>query len=404
VAGKLLRPAIIWPDQRSAPQVARVQQEIGREKLGQWTANPLATGFMLASWLWLLENEPETAAAAHSLLLPKDYLRYRLTGEIGTEPSDACGTLLFDTAHGVWSAPLLDALSLDAGVLPEVHESAEVAGKLLPGVAREMGLPSGLPVVYGGGDQSMQALAHGVIAPGLASCTIGSGGQLLVPIDQPTYDLQLRMHCFNHALPGHFFLEAATLTAGLSLRWLRDKVAPGASYQQLADRAAAVGSSNGLYFLPHLAGERTPYMDPNSKAMFYGLTLDHDLGHMTRAVMEGVAFSLRQGLEIMRELGAPLERVVASGGGTRHPLWLQLMADIFNLPIYATQVVEAAAVGAAMLAGLGVGAYAHINEAVERVVRRSDEVVSPGADAVEAYARSYEIFKRLYPAGKSVSQ
>jgi xylulokinase len=212
------------------------------------------------------------------------------------------------------------------------------------------------------------------------------------------------MHCFNHALPGHFFLEAATLTAGLSLRWLRDKVAPGASYQQLADRAAAVGSSNGLYFLPHLAGERTPYMDPNSKAMFYGLTLDHDLGHMTRAVMEGVAFSLRQGLEIMRELGAPLERVVASGGGTRHPLWLQLMADIFNLPIYATQVVEAAAVGAAMLAGLGVGAYAHINEAVERVVRRSDEVVSPGADAVEAYARSYEIFKRLYPAGKSVSQ
>ncbi|MBN2500377.1 MAG: xylulokinase, partial [Anaerolineales bacterium] len=357
---------------------------------------------MLASWLWLLENEPEIAQIAHSLLLPKDYLRYRLTGEIGTEPSDTCGTLLFDTVHGEWSAQLLDALSLDARVLPPVHSSAEVAGQLRVDVAAQMGLPAGVPVIFGGGDQAMQALAHGVIEPELASCTIGSGGQLLVPVEAPTYDPHLRIHCFNHALPGHFFLEAATLTAGLSLRWLRDKVAPGTSYQELADRAAAVGSSNGLYFLPHLAGERTPYMDPNSKALFYGLTLDHDLGHMTRAVMEGVVFSLRAGLEIMRELDAPIERVVASGGGTRHPLWLQLLADIFNLPIHKTQAVEAAAVGAAMLAGVGVGAYADLAGAVDKVVRWSDEVIMPDPKVVVGYGKADEIFEKLYLAGKSI--
>ena len=396
--GRALRPAIIWPDQRSREQVARVYRELGREQLGQWTANPLATGFMLATWLWLREHEPGVCRATAHLLLPKDYVRYRLTGQLGTEASDASSTLLFDTARRRWSAPLLEALEINPGLLPPLHGSAEVAGGLTASVAAETGLRQGTPVVYGGGDQALQALGHGIVEGDVVSCTIGTGGQLFAPLDEPLYDPSLRLHLFCHALPERWYLMAATLAAGLSLKWLRDNVFEKKSYQALADAAAeAPPGSEGLLFLPHLVGERTPMMDAESKAAFVGLTLRHHRGHLVRAAMEGVVMALRQGLELMIELGVSVERVVASGGAAQHPLWLQLQADILNRPIYQTHTVEAAAVGAALLAGVGVGVYADAAAACRQTVKWRDEVIHPTPENVACYEGSYRSFCQLYP-------
>jgi xylulokinase len=400
-AGRPLRPAIIWADQRSREQVARAVARLGRERLAAWTGNPLATGFMLASWLWLREHAPEICAATACLLLPKDYVRYRLTGELGTEPSDASSTSLFDPAARRWSAPLLDALAIDAGLLAPVAPSAAVAGGLLPAVAEATGLRVGTPVVHGGSDQSMQALGHGVVAPGVISSTIGTGGQILAPTLRPAVDPELRLHCFCHALPDRWHLESAMLSAGLSLRWLRDALLPGRSYAALADAAATVApGAMGLFFQPYLAGERTPHMDPAARAAFVGLTRRHGPAHLVRAVMEGVVFGMRQGLDLMLDLGVPAARVVASGGATRHPLWLQLQADVFNRPIARTQIEEAAAFGAALLAGVGVGAYTDVAAAIAQAVRRRGHAddIAPHPARAARYAELYRAYCALYPA------
>lgn len=397
--GHVLRPAIIWADQRSAAQVAEVESYIGRERLAAWTANPLATGFMLATWLWQRDHEPDVAAATTHLLLPKDYVRYRFTGEIGAEPSDASSTLLFDTANRRWSASLLDALSLDARVLPPVTASAALAGGLLPEIAAATGVHPGTPVIYGGSDQAMQAVGHGVVAPGVLSSTIGTGGQLFAPIARPAYDPQARLHCFCHVIPDVWHLESAMLAAGLALKWLRDNVMMGLTYQEIADAAATIPpGAEGLFFQPYLAGERTPHMDPRARGSFVGLTLRHGCGHMARAVMEGVVFGMRQGLALMLDLGVTPERIIASGGATQHPLWLHLQADMFNRPLYQTTTVEAAAVGAALLAGVGAGVYADVADAVAQTVRYADVVVTPDPENAAHYASLADTFAALYPA------
>ncbi len=401
--GQLLRPAIIWADQRSKDQVAEVYRRFGKEKLGTWAANPLATGFMLATLLWLRENEPETYRRTAKVVLPKDYLRYRFTGELATEVTDASSTLLMDTARRAWCAELLNALDIEPSILPQVHESAEVAGVLSGQVAEATGLPQGIPVVYGGGDQSMQAVGNGVIQAGLLSCTIGTGGQLFVTSESPLYDPELRMHTFCHALPGRWHLMAAILSAGLSLKWLRDRALGDfschLSYNELADAAAKVPpGAEGLLFLPYLLGERTPHMDARARGVFLGLTLRHGGAHLVRAIMEGVVLALREGLELMLELGVSVDRVVASGGGTRHPLWLQLQADIFNRRIYQTETREAAAFGAALLAGVGVGVYDHVGRACAQTVRWRDAVVRPDPANVALYDQVFDRYRRLYPA------
>jgi len=397
--GQVLRPAIVWADQRSKEQVAQVYERLGKARLGAWTANPLATGFTLASLLWLRQHEPQMFGRTAHVLLPKDYLRYYLTGQLATEVTDAAATLMMDVARRAWNGDLLAALDLDRAILPPIYESAEVAGRLRPEPADALGLPHGLPVVYGGGDQSMQAVGHGIIRRGLLSCSIGTGGQLFAPTSTPVYDPDLRLHTFCHALPGWWFVMAATLSAGLSLNWWRHKVAGGEPYAALADAAQAVPpGAGGLLFLPHLVGERTPHMDPSARGAFVGLTLRHERAHLTRAIMEGVVFSLRQGLQLMMELGLPVERVVASGGGTRHPLWLQLQADIFNRDIYRTEVDEAAAHGAALLAGVGVGAYNDVADACTHAVRWKDAVVRPNPETAAAYDEIFARYRRLYPA------
>jgi xylulokinase len=396
--GRSLVPAIIWADQRSKAQVDRLREEVGVERLGHWTANPLATGFMLPSWLWLEENEPAIARQTASLLLPKDYLRFRLTGAMGSEPSDASSTSMFNPARREWSAELLEMLHIDPGKLPPVGESAAIAGELQPQAASEMGLRPGIPVVYGGSDQSCQAIGHGILEPGILSCTIGTGGQLLAPTTEPRYDPRLRLHLFCHALPGRWHLEAAILSAGLSLKWLRDSILEGQDYGALADLAStAPPGSEGLFFLPYLVGERTPHMDPAARGAWIGLALRHRRAHLIRALMEGVVFALRQGLELISILGGPATKVVASGGATQHPLWLQLQADIFNRPITRSETVEAAATGAALLGGVGIGIYPDISSACQQVVRVQTEVIEPDPARAAFYNQAYDTFCSLYP-------
>lgn len=396
--GDALRPAIIWADRRSREQVTWLEAKLGKDRLARWTGNPLAPGFMLPSWLWLKKNEPAVARRTARLLLPKDYLRFRITGRIAGEPSDASSTSLFDPRSRKWSEDLLAALQIAPGLLPPIQPSAAIAGSLTEELATATGLRAGTPVVLGGSDQACQALAQGVIDPGVVSSTIGTGGQLLAPTLNAAHDAELRLHLFCHVLPDRWHLEAATLSAGLSLRWLRENFFPGASYQGLADQAAqAPAGSEGLIFLPYLLGERTPHMDPKAPAGWIGLTLRHQPRHLIRAVMEGVVFSLRQGLELIFALGVPVERLVASGGGTAHPLWLQLQADIFNRPVYVSPVKEAAATGAALLAGLGVEVFPDARSASNQVLQQPGRLYEPDPGRAEIYARAYEVYGELYP-------
>jgi xylulokinase len=401
-----LRPAIIWADQRSSEQVDEVHTAIGREQLGNLTGNPLAAGFMLPSWLWLRQHEPAITNIAAWLLLPKDYLRLVLCGEIGTEPSDASSTGLFDPFHSSWQQVLCAALDIPADKLPPLFASAAVAGALRPVIAEQMGIPAGIPVVFGASDQAAQALANGVIGPETGSTTIGTGGQLFLPMRHPRHDPALRLHCFCHAVPHTWHLESAILSAGLSLRWLKESLLENHhSYQHLADTAADVApGAEGLLFLPDLAGNRTPHMNPHSRGALIGLTLRHTPAHMARAVMEGVVMEMRQGLDIMTSLqGNPL-RMVASGGGTRHPLWLQLQADIYNRPILRSQVHEAAAVGAAMLASIGTKLYQSVDEAVNRVVHWEQQPTLPDQGRVQSYQALYLRFCQVYPAIQHLNQ
>lgn len=389
--GAPVRPAMIWADQRSAEQVRALTRRIGRERLAEWAGNPLATGFMLASWAWLVEHEPETVRATRWLMLPKDYVRYCLTGALGSEPSDASSTLCFDPRRQVWSAPLLEQVGLSVDRLPPVFPSAAQAGGLRPEIAAVCGLAAGTPVIFGGSDVSCQALAQGIITPGTVSCTIGTGGQLFAPLDAPRGDPELRLHLFCHCLPQTWHQEAAILSAGLALRWLRDQVFSGADYTRLVDAAAgAEAALDGLFFLPFLTGERTPYMDPALRAGFWGLTLRHDQAAMTRAVMEGVVFALRQGLDLMQSLETPVERLVASGGATRHPLWLQLQADIFGCPISVSDAPEATARGAALLAGIGAGVYRDASDAIAQAVAAPRTGALPDSDRSARYQAAYQ--------------
>lgn len=359
-SGMPVRPAVIWADQRSGQQVKQLSQQIGKDRLAQWTGNPLAAGFMLASWAWLIEHEPQTMNQARLLMLPKDWVRLRLTGQAGAEPSDASSTLLFDPHTRTWSDPILDLAGIDHAWLPPVAPSAAPAGGLLPGPAHACGLLPGTPLVHGCSDVTAQALAQGLTEPGLISVTVGTGGQLFAPLRSPQHDPELRVHLFCHALPDRWHHEAAVLTAGLALRWLRDQVWRSATYDQLAGMAAEVeAAQEGLFFLPFLAGERTPYMNPDLKASFTGLTLRHCQAHLVRAVMEGVVFALRQGLDLLRSLGQETgERLplVVSGGAAAHPLWLRLLADGLNYPLWVDNAPEATARGAALLAAAGLGA------------------------------------------------
>lgn len=393
-----VRPAIIWADTRSKPQVDDLMQRISRQDMAQYAPGPPAAGFFGPTLMWLQAHEPETLARTRVILLPKDYIRLRLTGSAGTDTSDAAATWLLDVRSGLWSDWLVEQCGIEARYLPPVDASAEVIGTVTPDAAEALGIPAGIPVVAGCADQPAQALGYGLYKPGTALVTIGTGGQVLLPLDQPHTDPHMRCYVFNHALPGRWYAAAAILAGGLALRWLRDTLGlrdrPDA-YEHLSALAAQTPpGADGLIFLPHLAGERTPHMDPLASGLFLGLRLHHQAGHLARAVMEGVTMALRECLTLVSE-SQPPQQIILSGGASRSPLWRQIQADIYNRPARLGAGDHHACVGAALLAGLGCGVYAALDEATT-LLPQTTEQIEPDANCTAFYAEHGEIYRGLY--------
>ena len=400
---KLLHPAIIWADQRSSEQVTQLLELFPSDEFTQITGTLPAVGFMAATLLWLKQHQPELLARTQYVISPKDYVRLKMTGQVHCEPSDAAATALFDIRSGKWSETILEKTELPAEIFPPIVPSSAIVGELTNTAANELGLQAGIPVIAGCADQPAQAIGNGLITPGKASVTIGSGGQVFVPLEKIT-QTDPRLHVFNHAVPQRWYSLGAILSAGLSLRWLRDVTGlqgnPDA-YRILSQEAGQVAAgSDGLLFLPYLSGERTPHMNPHAKGDFFGLSYHHTRGHLARAVMEGVTFALKQALDISLELGGQVDSVIASGGGAESAVWRQTMADVFGLPLYQSHLTEQAAVGAALLAGVGAGVYANFDEACQPFTHYG-RITEPDNTHQTVYQERYEQFLRLYPLLKS---
>jgi xylulokinase len=386
---RVLRPAILWNDQRTADECDEIREALGRERLIALTGNDAVTGLTAPKLVW--------AAAAH-VLLPKDYVRLSLTGEHALDKADGAGTLLFDLAARDWSAEVLDALRIPREWLPGTHEGPEPTGSISSAAAEATGLRAGTPVVAGGGDQSANAVGVGAIAPGTVALSLGTSGVVFAATTEPLYDPHGRVHAFCHALPGRWHLMSVMLSAAGSLRWLRDTIAPGLPYPELVEPAGAVpAGTEGLWFLPYLTGERSPHPDPLARGAFVGLTLAHDRRHLVRSVLEGVAFGLRDGLDLMIAAGMPAPAEVrASGGGLASPVWRQILADVLEAEIATVNTTEGAAFGAALLATPAAGWFETVDQAVAAIVR-STPIASPGTDA-PAYRDAHAAYRELYPA------
>jgi xylulokinase len=398
----VIRPALIWSDQRSQPQVDWINQTIGKDAVLRYTANPVLTGFTLPKLLWVRDNEPRNFERVKTMLLPKDYVRFQLTGDFASDVSDASGTALFDVVQRRWSFEMVDALALDRGILARVYESSEVTGRVTEEAARETGLAPGTPVVAGGGDQASSAVGNGIVAPGVVSCTLGTSGVVFAHSDQPQYDPAGRVHTFCHAVKGAWHVMGVTQGAGLSLQWFRNQLAPGIAYDALvAEAATAPPGSEGLYWLPYLMGERTPHLDASARGGWIGLTAKHKRADLIRSLLEGVSYSQKDCLDIIEQMGVSLDSVRASGGGARSPFWRQMLADVFGKRVVTLETQEGSAYGAALLALVGTGEYASVPELTNAAIREV-ESVSPRADAVRVYVSGHRIYQSLYPALKAV--
>jgi xylulokinase len=401
-AGEVVRPAIMWNDQRTATECGLMEERIGAVRLVELTGNRALTGFTAPKLLWLQRHEPENFQRTRRLLLPKDYLRLRLTGEYATDVSDASGTLLFNVRERRWSRQVADELEVPWGWLPPALESPDVSGRVTDEVASALGLPPGTPVVAGAGDQAAGGVGSGAVEPGIVTCSVGTSGVVFAATPEPVIDAETRLHSFCHASPGLWHLMGVMLAAGGSFRWLADTLAPlaadtGSLEQRLGRLAAgAAPGSNGLLFLPYLAGERTPHADPLARGAFIGLREEHSLAQLARAVMEGVTFGLRDSLELLREMGVAAREVRAIGGGSRNPLWRQVQADVFGLPIVSLAVDEGPAFGAALLTGVGCGLYRDVAEACGAAVQASERV-EPHQDRERFYQELYAQYRQMYP-------
>jgi xylulokinase len=394
----VIRPSLIWCDQRSQAQVDAVNAKIGRENVLRYIANPVLTGFTLPKLLWVRDHEPHNFARVRKMLLPKDYVRFRLTGEFATEVSDASGTALFDVVNRRWSFEMMDALGLDRAILPACYESAEVSGKITAQVAALTGLAAGTPVVGGGGDQAASAVGNGIVEPGIVSCTLGTSGVVFAHMDQVAYDPAGRVHTFCHAVRDKWHVMGVTQGAGLSLQWFRNQLAPGTDYDALTTEAAhSPAGAQGLFWLPYLMGERTPHLDATARGGWIGLTNRHTRADLVRAVIEGVSYSQRDCLDIVASLGVPLSSVRASGGGAKSLFWRQLLADILGHRVVTLETQEGSAYGAALLALAGTGEYGSVPEVCRHAIRET-ESVSPRAEEAAYYTRAHAVYQALYPA------
>ncbi|MHB8596908.1 MAG: xylulokinase [Ktedonobacteraceae bacterium] len=409
--GQVLRPCIIWADQRSDAECRWMTERVGAARLIELVSNPALTGFSAPKLLWIRNNEPDIFARARTLLLPKDYIRYRLTGTLAMEISDAAGTCLLDVKHGVWSQEVLAAIEIDPSLLPPVVPSDAICGTITDEVSALTGIQAGTPVASGGADNACGAVGNGVVEAGLALVSIGTSGVVLAHADTPQVDMSgpvPRVHTFNAAVPHAWYLMGVTQGAGLSLRWVRDNIGlperalerwSGVdAYDLLAKEAeAAPAGSDGLIFLPYLQGERTPHLDAYARGGWIGLTASHDRRHLVRAVLEGVAFSLKDCFGIIREQGLQLEQVRATGGGAKSSIWRQIIADILGVDLVTTNAQEGPAFGAALLAGVASGVYPSVVQACATTVRVVERT-EPNLATTQVYAQAYETYRALYPA------
>lgn len=409
--GEALRRSIIWCDGRTGKQCEEITERVGARRLVEITANPALAGFTASKILWVREHEPEVYAKCRHILLPKDYIRYRLTGELATEVSDASGMQLLDVPARRWSGEVLDALEIDRGLLAEVYESVEVSGKVSAQAASLTGLFAGTIVVGGAGDNAAAAVGTGVVTDGAAFTTIGSSGVVYTHTSELAIDPKGRVHTFCCAVPGAWHIMGVTQAAGLSLKWFRDNFCmdyqASAAAQGLdpyilmtADAAQVPIGSNRLLFLPYLMGERTPHLDPNCRGMFFGLSAIHTRRDILRAVMEGVAFSLKDCYEILREMGAQPAEMIACGGGGRSALWRQMMADLFGCPVCTVAQEEGPALGVAILAAVGAGLYPNVPEACAKIIAKNREQAPILTNSAE-YQKYYAIYQTLYAANKA---
>ncbi|MBN2224793.1 MAG: xylulokinase [Deltaproteobacteria bacterium] len=399
-AGRALRPAILWADKRATGQADLISERLGDRGLWRVVRNPIPVGFTAPSILWVKENEPEIYERTVKVLQPKDYVVMRLTGAIGTDVTDASATGLLDIGRRSWSDEVLDALEIPPDILPEIHRPGGTAGTPAGDAASELSLTPSVPVVYGGGDQPVQAVGNGIIRPGAASLTIGTGGQVLLPVGSlgdTGNNRPFKIHTFCHCVEGLFYHMGATLAAGLSLKWFRDTLAGGQSFDRL-DRAAdrIAPGSDGLIFLPHLMGERTPHMNPGARGLFYGIDLSHSGGHFARAVMEGVAFSLREAAEAVGEVSEMPSELTLTGGGARSRVWSGIISNVLGVPVRFPVMDEGSAFGAALLAAVGSGAFRDVDEGVGAWVRYRDETIEPQDGIKEIYDGMYDRYRQIY--------
>ncbi len=401
-AGEVVRPALIWCDQRTEEECRAITERVGAKRLIDLVANPALTGFTLPKIWWVRAHEPELWSRVRSVMLPKDYVRVKLTGARATDVADASGTLLFDVVNRRWSAEMLEASDLRAEILPEVFESPEITGRVSREGAVASGLREGTPVVAGGGDQAAGAVGMGIVEPGNVSATIGTSGVVFASTSRPVVEPKGRIHTFCHAIPGRWHVMGVTQGAGLSLRWFRDQFGGGASYDALMQEAAAApAGADGLLWAPYLMGERTPHLDPNARGALVGLTAQHTRAHVIRAILEGVAFSLRATFTIFEELGVPVKSICLGGGGARSPLWQQIQADVYGMPVELVAADEGAAYGAALLAGVGAGVWQSVDAACATSVHVAKRV-EPIKRNADLLSRRYEAYQKLYPALRTI--
>jgi len=403
---QVLRPAIIWCDQRTQEECDWLDQTVGRERLIQLTCNPALTNFTLTKLLWVRNHEPRVWQGFRSFLLPKDYIRFRLTGEHATDMADASGTLMLDVARRRWSSDIMARVGLPESCLPRVFESVEICARVSDDGARATGLRVGTPAIAGAGDQAGGAIGLGIVRPGDVSATIGTSGVVFAATDSPAMDPQGRAHTFCHAVPDRWHVMGVTQAAGLSLRWFRDLLAGSPNYQKsyqelIAEAAATPAGTNGLLWAPYLMGERTPHLDPRARGALVGLSASHTRGHVVRAILEGVAFSLKDTLALFDEMKVPVRSIRLGGGGARSALWQQIQADIYGQEVEIVEAEEGAAHGAALLAGVGRGVWSSVEEACECAVHVATRV-PPHPAAMDVMRRQYQIYRTLYPALKPV--
>ncbi len=396
--GEVLRPAILWNDQRTGAQCDEIRARLGKSRLIQITGNDALTGFTAPKVLWVQQNEPEVYARGRHILLPKDYVRFKLTGEYAMDKADGAGTILFDLKTRNWSPEVLAALGIPAEWLPPTFEGPEITGRVSAEAATATGLAAGTPVVGGGGDQAAQAVGVGAVQPGIIALTLGTSGVVFAATETPLIEPEGRLHAFCHAVPGRWHFMGVMLSAAGSLQWYHDALAPDVSFDALTAEAAAVEpGSEGLFFLPYLTGERTPHPDPLARAAWVGLTLRHGRPHMTRAVLEGVAYGIKDSFTLIQNAGlGEIRQVRISGGGAKSGLWRQIMADVLGVELVTVNTTEGAAFGAALLAGVGAGIWKDVDVACSAAITITGQTL-PSADTT-TYQRYYPRYQALYPA------